>query len=350
MKKSLKHIRLAPQLYEELLRRIWCGDYPAGTQLESVSKLTELLGVGKHSVEAAVDMLAADGYLKKHPGRAPLIVMPQRKGVLHLAATGMNTSGELQMYYEKSPRRYLFKDSVLRALRKNNCHCTSIYDRQTLQKALPVLDGIVHFQFLDKPHNPAPQVGLPVLTVKNMLEEVLQPNTVYTDRDQAVEKTAYYMISYGVKSVLSLQRGNDVLHNEREKLLQKIMDGFGRSDLFYHTAITQGVGEKHAAAPLKAFLEKDPRRPIGVLAQGDLLARGCAQTALECGLQLKKDIIIVGCTGLPEAASWHPAVSSLTSPFASLGKCAAESVIKLIRSKQDLEPQIIYGQLIIRET
>lgn len=350
MKNSLKHVRLAPQLHEELLRRIWSRSYPVGTQLPSIRKLCSEFNVGKHSVEEAVALLARDGYLKRHPGRAPLIVMPQRKGLLRLAATGMNTSNESRMYYEKSPRRWLFKDSVFQALRKYNCHCTSIYDPQTLAQAVPVLDGVVHFQFLDKPHNPAPEVGLPVLTVKNMLEDKLCCNTVYTDRDKAVEKAAYYMISHGIKSVLSLQRGNDVLHNEREKLLKSILCQFGLASDCLRTVLTEGVSEKNAIGPLKMYLATAPELPLAVLAQGDLLARGAAKVAAECGLQLKKDIIIIGCTGLPETASWHPAVTSLTTPFADLGKCAAESIIKLIETKHDLEPQIVYGQLIIRET
>lgn len=350
MKNALKHILLPPQIYEELLRRIWSAEYPVHTQLPSVSKLTAEFNVGKHSIEEAVAMLANDGYLKRHRGRAPLIVMPAGKKILRLAATGMNTTAESQMDYVRSPRRWLFKESVLQGLRQHNCHCAGVFDRSTLEKTRPMLDGIIHFEFLDKPHNPAPELGIPVLTVKNMLENELRPNTVYTDRDRAVEKSAYYLISHGIKSILSLQRGNDVLHNEREKLLLRTLADSGSQDIPLYSAVTEGIREKNAVAPLKAFLAQKPELPVGILAQGDLLAKGAAQTALDCGLQLKKDIVIIGCTGLPEAANWHPAVTSLTSPFSELGKRAAETIIKLIETGQDQPPQIVYGQLIIRET
>ncbi|MBR7143502.1 MAG: GntR family transcriptional regulator [Lentisphaeria bacterium] len=350
MRNNLRHFHLVPQLYEELLRRIWSGFYQTGTQLPSVKVLQEELQLGKHTVEKAVCMLADDGYLKRHPGRAPLIQIPRNKNVLRLALSGMNTVGESQMHYEKSPRRWLFKEAVQQALKQHKCHCVGVFDRQQLNKVLPVLDGIVHFEFLDKPANPAPEVGKPVLTIKNMLESSLQENTVYVDRNQALEKVAYYMVFHGVKSVLSLQRGNDVLHNEREKQLERILTELGWAPGFMHSMVTEGVNEKHSAAPLKAFLAQNPQLPLGVLCQGDLLACGAAKTALAMEMQLKKDIVIIGCTGIPEAEHWRPAVSSLTSPFQAMGQCAAKSIIKLIKQKSNLPPQVVNGQLIIRET
>jgi len=350
MKNTLKHIRLAPLLAEEILKRIWSGRYPAGTRLASIRELRKEFPVGKHSLESAVAMLACNGYLKRHAGRTPLIRMDRRSGVYRIAMCDFRMPERRTVRYETSPRSWLFKDAVAQALRRRNCHCVSIGSPEELQAVAPVVDGLIQFIFIDRPVPPICGFAAPVLTVKNTVEEPLTANTLYTERDQALEKAAYYMISHGIRSLVSLQRGSDPLHNEREKHLRRILRNFGWSGNPVQTLATGEVMEKNAVGPLRAFLHKKPPLPLGVLAQGDLLARGAAGLAVEMGLRLKKDIVIIGCTGIPEAADWRPAVTSLTSPFQAMGKCAAEGILRLIAGEKELPPRIVHGQLLIRET
>ncbi|ARU59086.1 transcriptional regulator, GntR family [Oleiphilus messinensis] len=61
-------VPLFMQLYQEIRERILSGQWVAGTRLPASRKISQLLGVSRNTVTAAVDQLIAEGYLKSQQG------------------------------------------------------------------------------------------------------------------------------------------------------------------------------------------------------------------------------------------------------------------------------------------
>ncbi len=352
MKQPLRHTLLAPQLTEILLRRIWLGQYAPGSRLPSVRELQREFQRGRHSVEAAVRALADSGWLKVHPGRTPLVTARRRPGVYRIAfCISDGVCDTVDFGYEESPRSWLYLDAVRRALRERRQACAALARSDDWNHAAGFVDGIVRFDFGETPdRSPGLDFSVPVMTVRAAGRECDEPDTICVDRDAAVDKAAYYLISHGVRTVISLQRGNDALHTEREGRLRGILRDYSFEPVVFQVGATGDILEKCAAAPLERLLRKNPALPLGIFAQGDLLARGSARIAAARGWKFKKDVVVIGCTGLTEAAHWQPAITSITSPFAELGECAAQTILERLRSGVPQPPRRVTGKFIIRET
>ena len=75
-----------------------------------------------------------------------------------------------------------------------------------------------------------------------------------------------------------------------------------------------------------------PGRPDAIFAQDDALAMGAIRAALEKGLQIPRDISVIGFDNLI-AEFTTPTMSTVNPPFERVGEIAAETLLRIIRGK-----------------
>lgn len=94
-----------------------------------------------------------------------------------------------------------------------------------------------------------------------------------------------------------------------------------------------------------------PERPTAVLASSDELAFGAMHALYDAGLEIGRDVSLVGFDDVPLAAHTHPALTTLHQPRRALGEQLATLLIDTVVGRPRPAPSVILGmRLIIRSS
>ena len=83
-----RSVRLADQLYEQIVNQIVQGGLPTGERLPSESQLCDLFGVSRPVVREAISRLQADGLVVTRQGAGTFVAMRPKSEFLNLAPIG----------------------------------------------------------------------------------------------------------------------------------------------------------------------------------------------------------------------------------------------------------------------
>ncbi|MDF2668760.1 MAG: transcriptional regulator [Paenibacillus sp.] len=101
---------------------------------------------------------------------------------------------------------------------------------------------------------------------------------------------------------------------------------------------------------MKALLECDPL-PTAVFCSGDELAVGAMKAILERGLRIPEDISIAGFDDNAFSAFVTPALTSVKRPVESMGRIAADSLLRVIGQRKQLSETIrVETELVSRQS
>jgi DNA-binding LacI/PurR family transcriptional regulator len=93
-----------------------------------------------------------------------------------------------------------------------------------------------------------------------------------------------------------------------------------------------------------------PVRPTAVFCYNDLSAIGALRAARVAGLQVPRDVSIMGFDDLPIAPYVDPPLSTVHQPRRRMGELAAQNLFTLIEGSSVDSTQLIRGELIVRES
>lgn len=95
-----------------------------------------------------------------------------------------------------------------------------------------------------------------------------------------------------------------------------------------------------------------PNRPTAVFARNDFTAIGAINAIKESGLQIPKDISIVGFDDIPMAMHTSPTLTTVRQPTRRQGSLAAEFLLRRIEAKEfvEREEKVLECELIIRDS
>ena len=97
-------------------------------------------------------------------------------------------------------------------------------------------------------------------------------------------------------------------------------------------------------------LLKLPERPTAVFAASDVMAFGAMSAIHAAGLQIPKDVAVVGFDDIFLAAQAYPPLTTIRVPAYGLGWTSAEVLISLIEGEEEVSSVILDAELIIRES
>ncbi|MFN2243975.1 MAG: LacI family DNA-binding transcriptional regulator, partial [Anaerolineae bacterium] len=91
-----------------------------------------------------------------------------------------------------------------------------------------------------------------------------------------------------------------------------------------------------------------------IFAASDIMALGALKVIREAGLQVPKDVALVGFDDMPIAAALQPALTTVRQPVEQLGAMAADLLLGLLDCPPDGRPPpqelILPTKLIVRES
>src|SRR6478752_4443657 len=210
------------------------------------------------------------------------------------------------------------------------------------------LDGIVHLSGTGLP--PAALLELagvsPVVTVDERVPGLTGP-FVGSDNRRGARLAAELALARGhrrfgiVAGPTGLWTAEQRLAGYREALAAAGLDPDTVSTIRGDYRLESG---RAAAATLLAG--KPARRPTALLVANDLMAIGCIQHALSLGIDLPRELGVIGYDDIPMATVVAPALTTVRQPARKMGRVAAELLLDGIDGRDvpasiDLAPTVV---------
>ena len=112
-----------------------------------------------------------------------------------------------------------------------------------------------------------------------------------------------------------------------------------------------GFYDQEAARRMANELLTSSERPTAVFAANDLSAIAIGEVATTLGLEVPRDLSIIGFDDVPEASRWMPALTTVRQPMRRLGEEAVQMLAALMSGEELEEPHtLLQTRLVVRHT
>ena len=174
----------------------------------------------------------------------------------------------------------------------------------------------------------------------------LDLNSVDVDNLQASRKATLHLLRLGYKRVATITGPQDQISGyDRYQGYLKALQDYGQSvrlELVAEAGFTEESG-------YTAMVRLIPQKPDAVFAASDMMAVGAFRAIREAGLNIPRDIAVVGFDDVSVAVQLDPPLTTIRQPIQRMGTQAVEMLIRLIQETETQPAQIILQpELIIR--
>lgn len=114
--------------------------------------------------------------------------------------------------------------------------------------------------------------------------------------------------------------------------------------------IRQGDWEADSGRRAAEGLLALPDRPDAIFAANDLMAQGAIYAIQDAGLNVPRDIAVVGHDDREFAQVVRPALSTVRLPTYEMGRAAAQMIRRRLESGRTVPAQLVRGELIVRDS
>ena len=172
------------------------------------------------------------------------------------------------------------------------------------------------------------------------------PFSVAVDRITGTKKVIEHLVELGhrrIAHVTQLMDGMDRLDGYRAALQQHNIPINEALIVKCDGGIIGGI----KAAP---YLLDLPQPPTAIFCFNDLTAIGVINALRERGLNVPRDISVVGFDDLEMSTYYHPALTTVRQPTHQIGKRAVKMLLRLINGDSTVNAEVVPSELIIRES
>ncbi len=174
-------------------------------------------------------------------------------------------------------------------------------------------------------------------------------NAVLMDNEESVYQAAAYLEMLGHKRIGYL-RAEVHTQNFKERFRGYERALFERGLSMNEAAVIDlPVSIHEAYEAFKEFLQKEPELPTAFMADNDMIALGAMKALQEQGVDIPKDISLIGFDDISYSEVSTPALTTVCVLKKELGQAAVRRLIDLIEEPQQAKSRIqIYNKLIKR--
>ena len=121
--------------------------------------------------------------------------------------------------------------------------------------------------------------------------------------------------------------------------------------VFDETLLFAGDFSQPTAFQGGSYLLDLPKPPTAVFASNDIMAMGVIEAARAKGLQVPRDLSVIGFDDIPTAALLEPKLTTMRQPLQKMGESATQMLLDLLDTPENTPESIIFPtELIVRET
>lgn len=193
-------------------------------------------------------------------------------------------------------------------------------------------DGLIVLLVSER-HQPTIQAlaeaEVPVVVVERDLPPQVGPSRVLSNHRAGMSVAAEHLIELGHRRI-ALIGGQAVRPTrERRQAVELAMKRFGLG--LGGLLVREGVfSADHGAAATRELLDLDPP-PTALIAASNQIMIGALQVISDRGIELGRDLSLVGCDDVDVATLYRPRISVVDRDRVAIGTVAAEQVLSLIR-------------------
>lgn len=192
------------------------------------------------------------------------------------------------------------------------------------------------------------QEGFPAVFLIRSLDD--QENSIVIDNYLAGYDATKYLLSRGVKNIALINGSMTLpLYRDRYQGYCRAMTDSGQT--IRHELIVDGISGWEDGHEAMAAMLKKGFRPEGVLATNDPKAIGAIRAIQDFGLQVPRDISVIGIDNSDFAQLIAPPLTTISQPFYEMGVEACRRLIRMIKGDSyDQARKIFKGELVIRKS
>lgn len=347
-----KHLRV----YEELARRVR-GMRP-GEKLPPVRQLMGDYGVSQVTVDRAISALRDDGLVRSEVGKGCFVTRP------HDEVEAGQLPAQVEVIFftlvDKPEDRSFHRDLLDRLSRQLGERHAGL----RLRALRPDASAGELEALLDR-DRPAATIVINLFNpdVAKVLRERLIPhvllfpnwpsdlsNSLYIDNHSLVQHWVEHLAGLGHRRIAHLHGvSKDVYYRDMDQRKNLLMMELGRNGLYVDPALSVcgGFTREEGYAAASRLLDQNP--DVTAIIINDSVAGGVYRAIAERGLEIGRDISVIGTDDLDWAAHLEPALTTTRISRDGLAKSALQILESAIADpKADLEPQFVQADLVVR--
>lgn len=138
------------------------------------------------------------------------------------------------------------------------------------------------------------------------------------------------------------------LADEREAGYRQALEEAGLS-YDEQLVVTGDFYQESGFSSARQLLERTSGKLTAIFAANDLMALGAIEALEQKGFRLPEDMSVVGCDDIPNLHLLEPPLTTVSLPYAEIGRLAAEKVIGILEGDDRLPSQVTLDtQLVVR--
>jgi DNA-binding LacI/PurR family transcriptional regulator len=344
---------LQAQLVEFYRKQIICGDLKPGAHLPAERILTEKFGVSRITVVNALRELAEEGLLERRRGSGTFVsgIARRKKGK---EEEGLIQQVGLVLLNFKSMESYYFM-KILRPLQEYcEAHHISLrffsVERENQYKALlraieqqEVSGLLIMDNIKDKYLKKIQEANMPMVLVNiNIGKTSLEYYRIINHVGKCEENALELLFMLGHRRIAMV--GPDV--KVKKEIWLSYMNFLERRNCYNETLVkkTDWLEESGFHAGKELFALEEP--PTAVFCQDDFIASGIIGAARDCGLEVPKDISVIG-SGDYIMSDF---LTTTTLRWDLLGQRALQLLDNIIKGKQVNRQSYLRSELLMRQS
>lgn len=192
---------------------------------------------------------------------------------------------------------------------------------------------------------------MPLIIVSGICSDYAFSSVSY-DEEVGTKSAFEYLIKLGHKNIVFVRGHKSFSYDIKEKIYKNIIEEYGFE---YKKIINVGRGNNmevvdKTAHEFKNFISKG-EKPTAVFACNDLMAVGILNACRELGIEVPKEISVIGCDNTLISEVTHPKLTTIDLNKKQIGKRAAAEIIDIVQNKGAARRKIILNtSLIVRES
>jgi len=331
------------QLAEYLRQEIDAGRFQPGDRLPSLNDLKEQFGANQHTVERAHTLLENDGLIRREPGRGVFVNHPIQRQL-----TG-NVGFVTPISHLNQGGNLTYWGSILtgmqRAARERNYHLLLIDEGDDFERWDKV-DGVVYLKaYIPQPPAPAmPKLpsGFPAVSI---FGEIPGIPCITSDDLDGVYQCTQRLIQQGHRHIAYLaQMGEAIswqLKQRKAGYIKALTEAGIDPDTRYRHDLQARINSDGTPSwyqdagelSMRGWLEKDwmELECTALIAQNDGIAKGAIRAFEAAGLQVPRDVSVVGFDGLLTESS-TPRLTTIEVPLQEIGQHAIELLLDWLKA------------------
>lgn len=310
------------QIRDRIFRDILAGVWQESNLLPGAMALARRYNAGYCSTVEALRILSSEGIILRRSGRRSRIITEQRRS----CQIGIIVDDALKDFppfnYTYAATTFLKFNAVQLELFNAGHAGLSLPPDLDFSAYLPKLDGTIVLRDTDGQWRYSESANTPrTVYCFNQKPETVPEWYSYIGYESAFEKAATVLAARGVKNIVLLCH---IERRERFAVLQQAVEKYPQISCTMR--FCPRCMEVEDAQLLARELLNTVEPPCGFVVIGDLLGWCLCKEALQKKYNLKKDISIIGTSGLPESAVKHPALSVIEVPVKAQAAAAVRQL------------------------